>query len=126
MPTPRPLNLLRQLHQRAVTGTDVLVDGVLRENETLVAPGRLVEEEGERGVVLFRLPPDVEVVHGFLDGWRGALDFLLGLGGPGDGFDGGGFAFLVGCPGELACFYFTPQWLCKLKVSLGGERGRHT
>lgn len=87
----------------------MLVDGVLREDETLVAPGRLVEEEGERGVAFFRvrLRPDAEVVHGFLDGWGGALDFLLGLGGPGDGFDGSGFAFLVGCPGELACILTT-------------------
>lgn len=81
----------------------MLVDGVLREDETLVAPGRLVEEEGEWGVVSFRLRPDAEVVHGFLDGWGGALNFLFGLGGLPDGFDGGGVAFLVGCPGQLAC-----------------------
>ena len=77
MPIPRPFNLPRQVRQRAVASTNVPVDGVLYEEETLVAPGRLIEQRGERSVALFRLVPHAEVVHEFLGGSGCELDFLL-------------------------------------------------
>ena len=105
MPIPRSLDPRGQLHQPAVTSTDMVVERSLGGGETFVAAGRLViEEDGERRVVAFLwLLPDAEVVHEFLDGWRGALDLLLHFGGPSAGCEGRGLAVLVGCPSELAC-----------------------
>lgn len=57
MPFPCPVDLHVQFHQPIVAGANVAFYRVFRGSEDFVAPGRLVEEDGEWRVAFFRFPP---------------------------------------------------------------------
>lgn len=85
MPFPRSVDLHVQFQQPVVASADVSSHGPFGGNEAFVAPGCLVEQNGERRVTSSRFLPYAEVVHEFFDGWRCTRDLLLRVVGAGQG-----------------------------------------